>query len=207
MLRYWQSRSPTETSPTPAENRPTPNAFEKKSAMSFRLPERSGAVALALALALGTNSMARAGVDPESNTDGFNPAPQIDDVNEARRQDLIARQVDLNYRMIWAAGYGPPYPDPFEPWPRVPGDVWGYPRPRPIEQPIGHESLQVGPNKWIYRPLYARPEELPPAAAGPRPLAGANRAVTQLPGPSEPEPETPPAVRSMKKVPPGPREF
>src|SRR5258708_37969519 len=76
-------------------------------------------------------------------------------INEAQRLDLIARQLDLNYRMIWQAGYGPRYPNPFEPWPRVAGDIWGYPAPRPIEHPIGHESVQVSPTRWIYRPVYA----------------------------------------------------
>ncbi len=143
-------------------------------------------------------------LDPESNTDGFSPAAGIDDANEARRRDLIARQLDLNQQMIWASGYGPQGLDPFEPWVSVPGDIWGYPRPRPIEQPIGHESVQTGPNRWIYRPLYARPAE--PVAPG-TPM-NHRAAGPELPGPSDPEPiGKPPAMRMQKKRPAGPREF
>jgi hypothetical protein len=31
----------------------------------------------------------------------------------------------------------------------------GDPAGQPVRQPIGHESLQTGPNRWEYRPLYA----------------------------------------------------
>ena len=42
-------------------------------------------------------------LDPEANTDGFSPAAEIDEINEARRRDLIARQLDLNlqYELVW----------------------------------------------------------------------------------------------------------
>ncbi len=157
-------------------------------------------------------------VDPEANTDGFSPAAEIYQINEARRQDQIARQLDLNFRMQSSAGFGPRFADPFEPWPHVPGDIWGYPLARPIAQPIGHESLQTGPNRWIYRPLYAtapkyvrpqpsaRPVARPavPVAPGQPPPAH-----VQLPGPSDPEPEdfAPPGPRKRKPLPKGAREF
>jgi hypothetical protein len=145
-------------------------------------------------------------LDPESNTDGFSPAVGIDDANEARRRDLIAHQLDLNLQMIWASGCGPQIGDPFEPWLSVPGDIWGYARPRPIEQPIGHESAQTGPNRWIYRPLYPRPAE--PVAPGQVNPTNPNAIGPELPGPSDPEPlAKPPAVRVPKKRPAGPREF
>ena len=145
-------------------------------------------------------------IDPESNTDGFSPAAEIDDANEARRRDLIARQLDLNLQMIWASGYGPQVGDGCEPWTSVPGDTRGYPRPRPIEQPIGHESAQTGPNRWIYRPLYARPAG--PVAPGQVNATSSNAIGPELPGPSDPEPlAKPPALRMPKKRPAGPREF
>jgi hypothetical protein len=146
-------------------------------------------------------------LDPESNTDGFNPAAQLYATSEAQRQDLIARQIDLNYRMIWSAGYRPAYVRGLETWPAVPGDIWGYPRPRPIEHPVGHESRQTGPNRWIYRPLYAVDvQPAPPAQA--KPLRGSNVSRVELPGPSDLEPQGffPPAPRK-NKAPAGPREF
>ena len=106
-------------------------------------------------------------IDPETNTDGFNPAASAHQMGEARRLGLIARQLDLNYRMIRAAGCGPQYPNPFEPWPQVPGDIWGYPRSRPIEHAIGHESGQIAPTAGTIAPCMPRISSLPG-----RPLLG-----------------------------------
>ncbi|HEV3136282.1 MAG TPA: hypothetical protein VGZ26_00235, partial [Pirellulales bacterium] len=115
----------------------------------------SAVLAFAL-LGVSGNSIARAADDTaRPPAAAANPVQENYRINEARRQYLIARQLDLNYRMIFSAGYGPRYPNPFEPWPRVPGDIWGYPMPRPIEHPIGRESKQTGPNTWTSRPLYA----------------------------------------------------
>ena len=141
-----------------------------------------------------------------------NPVDEIYQINEARRQGLIARQLDLNYRMNLSAGYGPRYPNPFEPWPRVPGDIWGFPMPRPIEQPIGHESAQTGPNRWTYRPLYAAGAMPPAKGAGSTSAVGVDRAApranVQLPGPSdrdEPEQKNPTQAPRRRSI--GPREF
>ena len=127
------------------------------------------------------------------------PAAENYRIAETQRLDQIARQLDLNYRMIWQSGFGPRYlfERPFEPWPRVPGDIWGYPLPRPITQPIGHESAQVGENRWTYRPLYAVEVPQPTIVGNPRtsqpPVAGGN---PQLPAPSDAGPSSQ-----------GPREF
>jgi hypothetical protein len=98
--------------------------------------------------------------------------------------------------------------DVFEPWPRVPGDIFGYPDPAPIRQPLGHISTQTGPNRWEYHPIYA--EDLLPAT-GPRipqlqanTYSGANAAAQPpaarvVPPPPQPARDTPPAA--------GPRVF
>jgi hypothetical protein len=148
-------------------------------------------------------------LDPEVNTDGFSPAAEIDDINETRRRDLIARQWDLNLQFYgWGGyGYGPEYVDRSEPWWQgVPGYLWGYRRPWPIRQPIGHESAQTGPNRWTYRPLYDGPEELP--APNRRHPMGPNVVGPQLPGPAEPAPDlVPPAGRRKNRRFLGAREF
>ncbi len=114
----------------------------------------------------------------------IDPAEASYQFNEAWRRDQIARQIDLNYRMQWMAGFGPQLVGPFEPWPRVPGDIWGYPQARPIVHPIGHESAQTGPNRWIYRPIYATPSPAAPAAAPPD-VVQPPQAGVQLPAPSD----------------------
>jgi hypothetical protein len=172
---------------------------------------------LVAAVCLAGAQRANGAVDPEANTDGFSPATEIYRINEARRQDQIARQLDLNFRMQSSAGLGPRFANPFEPWPRVPGDIWGYPLARPVAQPIGHESVQTSPNRWIYRPLYAtapgyvRPRSARPAARSSVPVAPRQPppAHVQLPGPSEPEPEdfAPRGPNKRKPLPAGAREF
>lgn len=144
-----------------------------------------------------------AGIDQESNTDGFDPAADTYRINEARRQNAIARQLELKYRMMWESGFDSASP--------------------PVDQPIGHESKQVGPNKWIYRPIYSDeveiesvpaegPELLPPTgAAAPvdiGPIAPTRKVPRALPKPADaqprdfiPPPKAPPSKRR------GPREL
>jgi hypothetical protein len=41
------------------------------------------------------------------------PAEESYRQGEALRRDQIARQLDLNQRMIWSSGFGPRFPNPF----------------------------------------------------------------------------------------------
>jgi hypothetical protein len=114
---------------------------------------RCSLLAGAALLLLGSGT-ASGQIDREIDLDTFDPVAENYEINETRRRDQVARQMDLNLRMQWQAGVGPQAPYPFEPWPRVPGDIYGYPLGRPIQQPLGHESVQTGPNRWEYRPIY-----------------------------------------------------
>lgn len=130
------------------------------------------------------------GLDPESNTDTFDPAADSHRVNEARRRNAIARQLDLIYLMQWENPY--------------------FAGEGPIRQPIGYESKQVSPSRWIYRPIYS--EDVAPPANESLPEPGAANAPAAKPfGPSPADaaagdfippkaaPNTPPAR--------GPRKF
>lgn len=161
---------------------------------------KSRILTFACGLALAATPLL-AGIDQESNTDGFDPAADSYRINEARRQNAIARQLELKYRMMWEFGFDPGNP--------------------PVEQPIGHESQQVGPNKWIYRPIYPEevqvepvpadgPELLPPGGAPVDigPLAPARKVPRVLPRPADAQPQdfippqkSPPSKRR------GPREL
>jgi hypothetical protein len=57
-------------------------------------------------------------------------------------------------------------PGIFEPWPVVPGDLWGYRQVDTVRQPLGQIQVQTGPNRWESRPIYAE-EWLQPKAASP----------------------------------------
>ena len=56
-------------------------------------------------------------------------------------------------------------PDVFEPWPYVPGDIWGYRYVNPVRQPIGQRQVQTSPTRWESFPIYE--EDLLPAVAAP----------------------------------------
>lgn len=133
---------------------------------------------------------------------------------ESRRQALIADQLGMNdigrarayasgpggvvfYRqpLPLDAAYGvvprAPGPGVFEPWPYVPGDIWGYRAPVSTPQPIGQQQVQTGPNRWESFPIYEQD-----LAAGPPPSALPLQSEEQLPS-------LPPPPRA----PSGPRAF
>lgn len=173
---------------------------------------------------------------------------------EIERQMAVARQVDLNARMLWYSGvpgyvrypasvaavygYPPsvirrsrraaryaarsqwqasvylPYPAPlrayrgvFEPWPLVPGRIYGYPYVGVVPQPLGQVQVQIGPGVTLSRPVY--PGE--PLPEGPT-LAPAQNSPEAIPAPApiEPKivvPEPPPEPPAPPAEKPGPREF
>ena len=76
----------------------------------------------------------------------------------------------------WRGGYVAGPLTVFEPWPFVPGDIYGYTYYLPVRQPIGQWQGQTGPNRWESHPVYdpplpnlrpLPPLEAPPAAAAP----------------------------------------
>lgn len=44
-----------------------------------------------------------------------------------------------------------------EPWPNVPGSIWGYNDGPYVRQPIGQKQTQTGPNRWESHPIYDSP--------------------------------------------------
>ena len=152
-------------------------------------------------------SVCLAGRTAAEPLDFFSPPPDINEIDGAGRRDRIARQWDLNLQFYgWNGyGYGPSYVDRFEPWwQRVPGSMWSYRQQWPIELPIGYESGQRRPIRWIYRPLYASPEDLPRREN----LATSTGADPKLPNSPEPVSDVfRPAGWRKTKRPPGTREF
>jgi len=69
------------------------------------------------------------------------------------------------------AGFPPAHAgNVFEPWPYVPGDVWGYRYYDGARQPIGQHQVQTAPDRWESYPVY--PEDLiqRPSPLSPPPL-------------------------------------
>ena len=68
--------------------------------------------------------------------------------------------------------YNPSFPDVFEPWPFVPGDIYGYGYLDQVEQPLGHKVIEAGPDRQITQPIYQRDLESPQPAPEPAPEGG-----------------------------------
>ena len=112
---------------------------------------------------------------------GYGPPVGIDYAYAYSSNRLLGRRA----RSLYIERYWSPPLTVFEPWPYVPGDIYGYYFPPLVRQPIGQRQIQTGPNRWESHPVY--PEDVEPAA----PASGA----------AEPAPETepPPAEPPVKK--------
>jgi hypothetical protein len=86
-----------------------------------------------------------------------------------------------------------------------------FPGEEPVRQPIGYESKQIGPNRWLSRPIYgedvAPQGELLPVPE-PLPPPGGPAGEPQAPAPAGAAPGDFIPPRAAPKNPaPGPREF
>lgn len=83
---------------------------------------------------------------------------------EGRRQWAVDRQRWLNEQMFFWSRSFPGWAYYTEPWPFLPGDIYGYPLASPpIRQPIGRMEEQVGPTTWFSRPVFAEELMAPPS--------------------------------------------
>ncbi len=87
----------------------------------------------------------------------------------------------------------------FQPWPRVPNDIWGTPYYGYVRQPIGHVKIWTSRLGYIYKPIYASPPMESPQPAPRAVVAAPPRAVLgpdlHAPTPSPTERLTPPPPR------------
>ena len=98
----------------------------------------------------------------------------------------------------------------FEPWPFVPGDIYGYRYYSPVRQPIGQHQEQTGPNRWESHPVYDPPlpyyRALPPVDS---PLLDGTPYETPRPVIEIPQEVirevAPPAASELPPEPPAPR--
>lgn len=103
----------------------------------------------------------------------------------------------------------------FEPWPYVPGDIYGYQYYSPMRQPVGQHQEQTGPNRWESHPVYDPPlpayRPLPPVDSPlldgtpyetPRPIIEGPTVIPHEPPAESPEVEAPADLPS--ELPPEP---
>jgi len=108
--------------------------------------------------------------------------------------NIYANGYSYNPRRVYrqAIRYGSP--PVFQPWPRVPGDIYGYPYYGAVRQPAGHEKTYTSPNGYVYRPRMPPPAPSPSSPPAP---------------PATPAPEVGGSPESIPAPPsePGPKEF
>jgi hypothetical protein len=99
-----------------------------------------------------------------------------------------------------AGGYAAPVPT-FQPWPRVPNDIWGAPYYGYVRQPVGYVKIWTGRLSYIYKPVYASPPvassqpaqaEAMPARESPRPRPQPKLKAANASAPSESRHTPPP---------------
>ena len=113
---------------------------------AFRLAEEQRQAALATQLATNDQMRAWSGLPLGGTT-----------IYYGNRGPLPVMDLDFAY----AYGYQRFVPGPrlsvFEPWPFVPGDIYGYVVTPPVRQPIGQWQGQTGPHRWESHPVYDPP--------------------------------------------------
>ena len=108
--------------------------------------------------------------------------------------------------VTYGSGYSAAPGPVFQPWPRVPNDIWGTPYYGYVRQPIGHIKIWTGRLSYIYKPIYASPPmevARPTSAALPRAAAPRPRRPS-----AEPEmrpPDVPAPTASLNSPPPPPK--
>ena len=85
---------------------------------------------------------------------GYGPPLGIDYAYAYSSDRLLGRRG----RSLYIEHYWSPPLGVFEPWPYVPGDIYGYYFPPYVRQSIGQRQIQTGPNRWESHPVY--PEDL-----------------------------------------------
>jgi hypothetical protein len=153
-------------------------------------------------LYLNDSMRARYGWAPSSSVVWYGNAgyggPRSIDYAYAYSSDrLLSRRA----RGLYIDRYWSPPISVFEPWPYVPGDIYGYSFPPYVRQSIGQRQFQTGPKRWESHPVYAEeatPVEVAPAESVIAPETERTPAVPEIEAP----PPAPPVEGSEKSAAP-----
>ena len=125
---------------------------------------------------------------------------------------MAARRASPHSRRGFSVGgsyrngyYAAPVPV-FQPWPRVPNDIWGTPYYGYVRQPIGHVKIWTSRLGYIYKPIYASPPmESPRPAAAVAAGRGLPPAAGRFPSRNHERPPRPLPTASPNSPPPPPK--
>lgn len=142
----------------------------------------------------------------------FPPAP-LPPIAFGPRRARYAAQSQVRYSYYYPYPMIRAYRGVFEPWPFVPGDIYGYPYVPQIRMPTGQVQIEIGPGRILSRPVYEgegpaqEPTPAPPRAAEGQPEIVPPPAAPELNPPGAPQPPPPAPKVPPPPAPPGPREF
>ncbi|MCE9525426.1 MAG: hypothetical protein K8R36_05170 [Planctomycetales bacterium] len=155
------------------------------------------------------NDLSRARLTPLA-TYGYGYRPFVGTLGAAPASVEYAYAYGNSPGIYSSAGYAGRPLTVFEPWPYVPGDIWGDMYISPLRQPVAQVQSQTGPNRWeshpVYNPPLASRPVLPPVnspALDKTPYA-TERTTSPPPIPARTGPSRPTDVRSAPPVPPSP---
>lgn len=136
------------------------------------------------------------------------PAPLPPPLAFGPRRARYAAQSQMRYSYYYPYPMLRAYRGVFEPWPFVPGDVYGYPFVPRVPMPLGQVQIEIGPGRILSRPVYEGegPAGGQPTLAPPLPGAGQPEVLPPPPLPELNPPEAQPPAPAPP-VPPGPKEF
>ena len=119
---------------------------------AFRLAEEQRQAAVATQLA--TNDLMRAwsGLPLTRGTTTFYGYPGVAPAFTPAVMDL-----DFAYGFAYRRFVPGPPLSVFEPWPVIPGDIYGFVVTPPVRQPVGQWQGQTGPRRWESHPVYDPP--------------------------------------------------
>jgi tetratricopeptide (TPR) repeat protein len=157
-LACFDAAAPASAQERPAASRTNdPRAEEpRQAALEEKLPAKNSAPAAPAADEGPTSGVTL------YRADSLRFGRQAFRVGEARRQQAVARQLDLIDWMRFLSQPDGPYLidasggafSPFEPWVPLPGDIFGFPWRDEIQHPLGHRITFRGPNAYTYEPVY-----------------------------------------------------
>lgn len=122
---------------------------------AFRLAEEQRQAALAAQLAKNDQMRAWSGLPLARGTTtvyGYPPAAVVAPAVAPAVMDL-----DFAYGVAYRQFVPGPRLSVFEPWPVIPGDIYGFVYTTPVRQPIGQWQGQTGPRRWESHPIYDPP--------------------------------------------------
>lgn len=125
---------------------------------AFRLAEEQRQAAVATQLATNAQMRAWSGLPLARGSTilyGYPPAVAAPIVGPA----VTPAVMDLDF--AYGVAYGRFVPGPrfsvFEPWPVIPGDIYGFVVTPTVRQPVGQWQGQTGPRRWESHPVYDPP--------------------------------------------------